>query len=38
VYYALTDAGRAAARDAWAALAARKDAEGITWLRLRPAD
>lgn len=38
VYYALTDLGRTAARDAWAALAARKDAEAITWLRLRPAD
>lgn len=38
VYYALTDAGRAAAQQAWVALADRKDTEGINWLRLRPAD
>ena len=38
VYYALTDAGRAAAREAWSALTARQDTEGINWLRVRPAD
>ena len=38
VYYALTEAGRAAAREAQVALAARRDSEGITWLRLRPAE
>lgn len=38
VYYALTDAGRAAARQAQIALADRKEAEGINWLRLRPVD
>lgn len=38
VYYALNDAGRTAAREAWSALASRRDTEGITWLRPRPAD
>jgi DNA-binding PadR family transcriptional regulator len=38
VYYALTDAGRAAAQQAQIALADRKEAEGINWLRLRPVD
>lgn len=38
VYYTLTPAGRAAALRAQAALAARKDAEGITWLHLRTAE
>lgn len=38
VYYALTHAGRAAAHQAQVALADRMDAEGINWLRLRPAD
>ena len=38
VYYTLTPAGRQAAQRAWTALAERRDAEGIRWLRLRPAE
>jgi DNA-binding PadR family transcriptional regulator len=38
VYYALTPAGRKAAMQSQAALADRKDSEGINWLRLRTAE